>query len=48
MDDIQLLQSCNSTLTFELISTLFTKKWNMNMKQKNQIILDFLNYFDSE
>ena len=48
IDDIELLQLCNSRAAFELASTLFMKKRNMNMKQKNQTVVDFLNYFDSE
>ncbi|CAF3850379.1 unnamed protein product [Rotaria sp. Silwood1] len=36
IDDIELLQLCNATAAFELASTLFMKKWNMNMKQKTK------------
>ncbi|CAF3896417.1 unnamed protein product [Rotaria sordida] len=39
---------CNSSTTFKLTTALFMKKWKMNSKQKNQSILDFLNYFDYE
>lgn len=48
MEDIEMLQLCNSAVIFKLASILFMKKWNMNKKQANQTILDFLNYFDNE
>ncbi|CAF1366121.1 unnamed protein product [Rotaria sordida] len=48
IEDIQMLQLCNSSTTFKLTTALFMKKWKMNSKQKNQSILDFLNYFDYE
>ncbi|CAF3545536.1 unnamed protein product [Rotaria socialis] len=48
MEDIEMLQLCNSTIIFKLASTLFMKKWKMSNKQTNQSILDFLNYFDNE
>ncbi|CAF1173839.1 unnamed protein product [Didymodactylos carnosus] len=48
VQDIEMLQLSNSIEVFELASTLFIKKWNANNKQKNQSILDFLNYFDNE
>jgi hypothetical protein len=46
--DIEMLQLSNSKEIFKLASKLFIKKWNINNKQKNQSILDFLNYFDDE
>ncbi|CAF1367392.1 unnamed protein product [Rotaria sordida] len=48
MEDIEMLQLFNSIPVFKLASTLFMKKWNMNTKQQNQSILDFLEYFDNE
>ena len=48
IDDIKMLHLSNSTAVFKLAYTLFKKKWNMNNKQTNQSILDFLNYFDNE
>ncbi|CAF3947109.1 unnamed protein product, partial [Rotaria sp. Silwood1] len=48
MEDIEMLQLCNSTVIFKLASALFIKKWKMNNKQTNQSILEFLNYFDNE
>ncbi|CAF2081129.1 unnamed protein product [Rotaria magnacalcarata] len=48
IDDIEMLHLSNSTEVFKLAYTLFKKKWNMNNKQTNQSILDFLNYFDNE
>ncbi|CAF3879166.1 unnamed protein product [Rotaria sordida] len=48
IEDIEMLQLSNSTEVFKLASTLFIKKWNMNNKQKNQSILDFMNYFHNE
>ncbi|CAF1367410.1 unnamed protein product [Rotaria sordida] len=48
MEDIEILQLFNSIPVFKLASTLFMKKWNMNNKQQNQSILDFLEYFDNE
>ncbi|CAF1299447.1 unnamed protein product [Rotaria sordida] len=48
IEDIEMLQLSNSTEVFKLASTLFIKKWNMNNKQKNESILDFMNYFHNE
>lgn len=48
LHDIELLHLSNSTTVFKLALTLFFKKWKINNKQKNQSILDFLNYFDTE
>jgi hypothetical protein len=48
IDDIELLQLCNSKPVFKLALTLFMKKWRMSNKQKNLSILDFLTYFDKE
>ncbi|CAF2123572.1 unnamed protein product [Rotaria magnacalcarata] len=48
IDDIELLHLSNSTAVFKLALTLFFKKWKINNKQKNQSIIDFLNYFDTE
>ncbi|CAF1023430.1 unnamed protein product [Rotaria sordida] len=48
MEDIEMLQLSNSVPVFILASTLFIKKWNMNNKQQNRSILDFLEYFDNE
>ncbi|CAF4737801.1 unnamed protein product [Rotaria sp. Silwood2] len=48
IEDIEMLQLSNSTEVFKLASTLFVKKWNMNNKQKNESILDFMNYFYNE
>ncbi|CAF1449502.1 unnamed protein product [Adineta ricciae] len=48
LEDIEMLQLCNSTTTFKLATTLFMKKWKINSKQKNQSILEFLDYFDYE
>ncbi|CAF3126805.1 unnamed protein product [Rotaria sp. Silwood2] len=36
MEDIEMLQLCNSTVIFKLASVLFIKKWKMNNKQTNQ------------
>jgi hypothetical protein len=48
IEDIELLQLSNSKPVFNLGIKLFMKKWKMNNKQKNQSIMDFLNYFDKE
>ena len=48
IDDIEILYLSNSMEVFKLAFTLFKKKRNMNKKQANQSILDFLNYFDNE
>ena len=48
IDDIEIFYLSNSMEVFKLAFTLFKKKRNMNKKQANQSILDFLNYFDNE
>ena len=48
IDDIEIVYLSNSMEVFKLAFTLFKKKRNMNKKQANQSILDFLNYFDNE
>ncbi|CAF4295127.1 unnamed protein product, partial [Rotaria sordida] len=48
MEDIEMLQLSNSSSAFKFASTLFMKKWKLKNKQKNQSILDFLEYFDNE
>ncbi|CAF4537726.1 unnamed protein product [Didymodactylos carnosus] len=48
LEDIEILQLCNSSSLFELAITLFMKKWKYKNKEKNQSVLDFLQYFDDE
>ncbi|CAF3862535.1 unnamed protein product [Rotaria sp. Silwood1] len=48
LEDIEMVQLCNSSTLFKLATTLFMKKWNYNNKEKNQSVLDFLQYFDDE
>jgi len=48
LQDIEILQVCSSSSLFELGITLFMKKWKFDKKEKNQSILDFLQYFDDE
>ncbi|CAF2911546.1 unnamed protein product [Rotaria sp. Silwood2] len=48
VEDIEMLQLCNSSSLFELATTLFMQKWKYNTKEKNQSVLDFLEYFDDE
>jgi predicted DNA-binding antitoxin AbrB/MazE fold protein len=48
LEDIEMIQLSNSKVVFQLASSLFLKKWTMNNKQKNQSVLDFLDYFQKE
>jgi hypothetical protein len=45
VEDIEMLQLCNSKAVFQLASTVFMRKWKMNNKQKNQSILGFFELF---
>ncbi|CAF5226481.1 unnamed protein product [Rotaria magnacalcarata] len=45
LEDIEMLQLCNSTIIFKLASTLCMKKWKLNNKQTDQSILDFFEFF---
>ncbi|CAF1550987.1 unnamed protein product [Adineta ricciae] len=47
LEDIEMLQLSNSKDLFQLASSLFLKKWK-NLKQKNQSVLNFLDYFQKE
>ena len=48
IEDIEMLQLCNSPSLFESATVLFMKKWKHNNKENNQSVLDFLQYFDDE
>ncbi|CAF3383995.1 unnamed protein product [Rotaria sp. Silwood2] len=47
MKDIEMRQLSNSSTVFELVLTLFMKKWKTNNSQKSQSIIDFLDYFNN-
>ncbi|CAF2936935.1 unnamed protein product, partial [Rotaria sp. Silwood2] len=47
MNDIEMRQLSNSSTVFELVLTLFMKKWKTNNSQKSQSIIDFLDYFNN-
>lgn len=48
MEDIELLKLCNSTEAFTLAFRLFFKQLKMNNKKRNQSVLNFLKYFETE
>ncbi|CAF4217556.1 unnamed protein product [Rotaria sp. Silwood2] len=47
MNDIEMRQLSNSSTVFELVLTLFMKKWKTNNSQKSQSVIDFLDYFNN-